>query len=187
MVVCALEDWRYLQWRSTQLDIWCHIMVPPCHKIALPRNTNPQSALFAQWLYKSALRKGLALFQGEYCSRKYKMCRMYTDVQCFVQCWYNCETLRPQGLICIGLRSPSVVIEAISLNNDRISQYYNNSTTHPELQCFLRFLALRHTMRITHCSIEALSIVEAISFIVCTALVSVGGFANPTMMHCNKT
>ena len=25
-------------------------------------------------------------FFGEYCSKKYKMCRMYTDVQCFEQC-----------------------------------------------------------------------------------------------------
>ena len=38
------------------------------------------------------------------------------------------ESLRRQGLICIGLRSPSVVIEAISLNNDRILHY--SSTMH---------------------------------------------------------
>ena len=153
IVVCAMVS----MWRTGGLCnggppswtdgviLWC----PPAiklHSLAIPIHSQPFLHNDCTKVHSEKARP----FFGEYCSKKYKMCRMYTDVQCFEQCWYNCETLRPQGLICIGLRSPSVVIEAISLNNDRISQYYNNSTTHPELQCFLRFLALRHTMRITH-------------------------------------
>ena len=62
-----------------------------------------------------------------------KMYAVYSIWECHLECtsvlWnvHTCalfctivESLRRQGLICIGLRSPSVVIEAISLNNDRI-------------------------------------------------------------------